>query len=601
MGKIHGILKRIKGKTLEREIRRGYTIVFFSVMLTSVLAFAIFSIGVYRTQTLKFCENVVGLNLNLLDSQLLAVQETLQIISGDPRILEIVEYRMETDEIDYAVELYHQREILEKIEIASRNTGIENIYIVDGEGECLYSSPMMIDSEKFQENVWFRELIENVELNIPYISELHDKTYYYNCSEEKCISMVMPMVFGIDQVSFTSPAFVVCDIDLDHILGNEAEDVRFAISDSKGEWYAAHTYGEDEKIRQWVQAAEGNEKTRVKNMGDLMIVSMKTNYYDLRLVGIKEMDEMRRIQMQIFALSLAILSAAVVFILVLSRKTSRYIAAPLKRLIKRCDLVAGGDYEVSFPDEDMEEIRVLSDTIQGMISNIVFLNNKMVEEEKTLSQEKLKALWHQINPHFVNNVLQSIKALAIEGETQKISELSTYLGRVMAYSVYQPYNPVILEEELEHVRNYLKVQNIRYDNQVLYTIECSDEIGRTPILKLTLQPIVENAIEHGRETGKRVVITISAEAEGKDVYIIVHDNGNGISKEKMEELQHDLNSHTHYEKNRSVGILNVNERLKKQYGEAYGIELNSKEGVGTTVVIKLPGTEGEDDESTAGR
>ena len=314
MGKIHGILKRIKGKTLEREIRRGYTIVFFSVMLTSVLAFAIFSIGVYRTQTLKFCENVVGLNLNLLDSQLLAIQETLQIISGDPRILEIVEYRMETDEIDYAVELYHQREILEKIEIASRNTGIENIYIVDREGACLYSSPMMIDSEKFQENAWFRQLIEKVELNIPYISELHDKTYYYNSSEEKCISMVMPMVFGIDQVSFTSPAFVVCDIDLDHILGNEAEDIRFAISDSKGEWYAAHTYGEDEKIRQWVQESEGNEKTRVKNMDDLMIVSMKTNYYDLRLVGIKEMDEMRRIQMQIFALSLAILSAAVVFI-----------------------------------------------------------------------------------------------------------------------------------------------------------------------------------------------------------------------------------------------------------------------------------------------
>lgn len=246
---------------------------------------------------------------------------------------------------------------------------------------------------------------------------------------------------------------------------------------------------------------------------------------------------------------------------------------------------------MTFPRGDREEIEVLSGTIQGMIENIVSLNQKMIEEEKALSKEKLKALQHQINPHFMNNVLQSIKALAIAGETEKISEISTALGKVMAYSVYRPYDVVTLEEELEHVRNYLHVQNIRYDNRILYTVECSEELKETPILKLTLQPIIENAIEHGLGVSGKEMVALSVEAEGDDVYIIIYDSGKGISKEKMEELREDLYAGRHYERGKSVGILNVNARLKKQYGNPYGIELNSKEGTGTTVIVKLPRTE----------
>lgn len=591
---MQGILGKIKEKTLEHEIRRGYMIGFFSILLTSVLIFAVFSIRLYQTQALKFCENVVELNLNLLDHELLVIEEGQQILASDPRIRQIVESRLKEDEIDYAVELYRQREMLDKFQSISRNAEIENIYIVDNEGNCLYSSPLMIDSEDFKEQQWFFELEEQVKLNTSYISKLHDKSYYYNPSQEKCISMVMPMGFGVDQVSFLPEAFVVCDINLEYILGNGPEDIQFAIMDSGGEWYDADTAGTDDEIRSLVSGLERAEEMQVHNVDDLLIVSMKTNYFDLQLVGIKTMREMREIQLQICFLIVSVLLAALILLVVLSRKTSSDIAAPLKRLVKRCGLVADGDYEAEFPDEDMQEIRVLSDTIQGMISNIVFLNHKMMEEEKSLSQEKLKALWHQINPHFVNNVLQSIKALAIEGETQKISELSTCLGKVMAYSVYRPYDPVVFKDELEHVRNYLRVQNIRYDNQILYTIECSERLGQTPILKLTLQPIVENAVEHGLETGKKMMITISAEAEGGDVYLLVNDNGTGISKEKMQELQENLRLRTHYQKGRSVGILNVNERLKKQYGEAYGIELNSKEGIGTTVVIKLPGSREEE-------
>lgn len=580
-----------RGKTLEQEIRKGYLIGFFTVILLSVIVFAVFSIKVYWTQAVKFCENVVELNLNLLDNQLLTIQEAQKTLSNDPRIKEIVKYRLREDEIDYAIELYNQREILDRFQLMNRNSEVENIYIVDRNGTCLYSSQMAIDSAIFRQQEWFQNLTQRIKLNISYMSEIHDQSYYYDYSDKKCISMVMPMAFGTDHVSFEPQAFLVCDINLDQILGEEGKDIRFAVTDVNGEWYSAQEKEEDRKIQEWLQEMEGQEKRYVKNTDNLLAVSMKTYYFDLRLVGMRKMSEMGNIQIQIFLITLFVLAVAAVLIVVLSHKTSAYITEPLKRLVRKCNIVAKGNYDVTFMRGDMEEIEVLSGTIQGMIENIVSLNQKMIEEEKALSKEKLKALQHQINPHFMNNVLQSIKALAIAGETKKISEISTALGKVMAYSVYRPFDIVTLEEELEHVKNYLHVQNIRYDNRILYTVECGEELKETPILKLTLQPIIENAIEHGLGTSGKEMVTLSVEAEGNDVYIIIYDSGKGISKEKIEELRADLHAGRHYERGKSIGILNVNARLKKQYGNLYGIELNSKEGIGTTVIVKLPRTE----------
>lgn len=580
-----------RGKTLEQEIRKGYLIGFFVVILISVIVFAVFSIKVYWTQAVKFCENVVELNLNLLDNQLLTIQDAQKTFSNDPRIKEIVKYRLEGDEIDYAIELYNQREILDRFQLMNRNAEVENIYIVDRNGTCLYSSQMAVDGESLRQQEWFQHLTQRIELNISYMSEIHDQSYYYDHSDKKCISMVMPMAFGTDSVSFVPRAFLVCDINLNRILGKEGKDIRFAVTDVNGEWYSAQEQEEDREIREWLHETGGQERMYVKNTDELLAVSMKAYYFDLRLVGMRKMSEMGSIKVQIFLITLFVLAAAAVLIAVLSHKTSAYITEPLKRLVKKCNIVAKGNYDVTFPRGDREEIEVLSGTIQGMIENIVSLNQKMIEEEKALSKEKLKALQHQINPHFMNNVLQSIKALAIAGETEKISEISTALGKVMAYSVYRPYDVVTLEEELEHVRNYLHVQNIRYDNRILYTVECSEELKETPILKLTLQLIIENAIEHGLGVSGKEMVALSVEAEGDDVYIIIYDSGKGISKEKMEELREDLYAGRHYERGKSVGILNVNARLKKQYGNPYGIELNSKEGTGTTVIVKLPRTE----------
>lgn len=147
------------------------------------------------------------------------------------------------------------------------------------------------------------------------------------------------------------------------------------------------------------------------------------------------------------------------WVALISRIVSKSILTPMNRLVDCCNQVAVGNYEVEFPEGKSEEIHVLSQTVQTMIHNVFRLSEKVVEEEKKLSEEQLRALQHQINPHFLNNVLQLIKGMAVEGKTEEISRLSTLLGKILAYSVYQPYEDVELKEELEYVKNYMEIQN----------------------------------------------------------------------------------------------------------------------------------------------
>ncbi|MDY2651722.1 MAG: histidine kinase, partial [Eisenbergiella porci] len=208
-----------------------------------------------------------------------------------------------------------------------------------------------------------------------------------------------------------------------------------------------------------------------------------------------------------------------------------------------------------------------------------------------------------INPHFLNNVLQLIKGMAVEGKkTEEISRLSTLLGKILAYSVYQPYEDVELKEELEYVKNYMEIQNLRYGGRIFYTIDCEPGLENVRISKLLIQPLVENAIEHGIKGKGRGMISISAERERDSICILVNDNGTGIPEPELADMKRKLEAETVYLQEKSIGVLNVNARLKRKYGGRYGIEVISREGAGTTVIIRLPENgEGKDNENITGR
>ena len=586
----------MKKYMLGSKILRIYFMGFLTMIVVSVVGFAVISNRMYTQQVINFCENVVRLNLDILDNKLLSIQESQRTITEDSQLKKIIEYRSKIEDmenIDYSIELFNQRVISDKFQILIRNREIENAYIVNEEGDCFYWYKKPIRQGEIAKELWYQNVLKNMSLSTSYISEVHDKRYLINPSKEKCISMVMPIILGSQQIAFSPKAYLICDVNLKAILDNNVSDIDFALLNSSKQWYYFNKIEENAQIQNYILdkvfSKDVNVDTIEQKAGeDLLLVSMKTKFFGLQLMGIKELTEASTMKQSILKLSLMILIIAIIITIIISRKTVRTIINPVKRLMKQCNEVANGNYNVEFGEEKIEEMIVLSDVIQGMIKNVVYLNEKMIEEEKKFSEQKLKALQHQINPHFVNNVLQSMKGMALRGENKKISDLSTYLGKIMAYSVYQPYQSVTLKEELQHVENYLKIQSIRYDNKVLYSIECNSRVENTKILKLTLQPIVENAVEHGMKLQEREFITISAEEEGEMVCIIISDNGKGISEEKIKELQRRLVIGEVYQQEKSVGILNVNERIKKKFGDEYGLEIISRNGSGTTVIVKLP-------------
>lgn len=171
--------------------------------------------------------------------------------------------------------------------------------------------------------------------------------------------------------------------------------------------------------------------------------------------------------------------------------------------------------------------------------------------------------------------------------------MSTLLGHILAYSVYEPYQNVELGIELKYVENYIELQNIRYENHIFYSVDCEKEVEAVQIPKLTLQPLIENAIEHGYKGKNKIIINVSAEADLDMACILINDNGKGIPDDELRELERRLKAGEVYQQADSVGIVNVNERLKKIYGEEYGVQILSKNGNGTTVIIRIPKRKGD--------
>lgn len=600
----------MKRYALDQKMKRMFTAAFLVILLLAAGLFAGISGSMYRKQAYQFCVSQVELNLNILDSRLQQIQTKQRVLAADSVIRNAVEYQVENETVDYSIELYHQRDVADKLYMLSENPEIENAYIVSADGRCLYSYRASVRKDyNLMQEEWLKDIVDSIYLNTSYVSGMHDKRYLLTDQKNECISMVMPITRE-NQYAFSAAAYLVCDIDPMAVLQSSRSadgGVSLALAASGRLLYAKESRHLAEEEEEQILARIDEEKSSFQLGGDpwgtdRLVVVMKSRFFGWNLVGIRSLDEIHSINRKLSCILAGILLLSVLLVALISRIVSKSILTPMNRLVDCCNQVAVGNYEVEFPEGKSEEIHVLSQTVQTMIHNVFRLSEKVVEEEKKLSEEQLRALQHQINPHFLNNVLQLIKGMAVEGKTEEISRLSTLLGKILAYSVYQPYEDVELKEELEYVKNYMEIQNLRYGGRIFYAIDCEPGLENVRISKLLIQPLVENAIEHGIKGKGRGMISISAERERDSICILVNDNGTGIPEPELADMKRKLEAETVYLQEKSIGVLNVNARLKRKYGGRYGIEVISREGAGTTVIIRLPEDgEGKDNENITGR
>lgn len=276
---------------------------------------------------------------------------------------------------------------------------------------------------------------------------------------------------------------------------------------------------------------------------------------------------------------LVIITLYAAFIILLAWVLNRNVVKPVQRLSTALSDFASGKMEASVTVDGDEEIRLLGNNFNDMVRKITALMEEVKAEETAKNNARIQALSMQISPHFIYNTLNSIKWIA---EINKQENISRMLQAIISFlkGVSQNNDFIMLQEEIVLIENYLYIQKIRYMNFDVH-YEIGPDTAECVVGKLLLQPIVENAILHGIANEQNGLIRISSALQNGTLVLTVEDNGKGFDASGiLEDDEHMELGH--------IGLANVSERIRLEYGKGYGLEVESKVGDGTRVTMCLP-------------
>lgn len=307
---------------------------------------------------------------------------------------------------------------------------------------------------------------------------------------------------------------------------------------------------------------------------------------DWRAVGVSYVDELvnRNVNDMIrlsCLLAVVVLGAA----LLTSWLLFRFLGRPLRGLASAMEsFESDADHFAYKPVGGTREVQELSDSFEHMVLRIQELMTTVREEEINLRKTELKALQAQINPHFLYNTLDSIAWMCEQGRNADAVRMVHALARLFRISISRGHELIPIAKEIEHAESYLQIQMYRYKNQFTYDFDVDPDCLGYYCNKITLQPIIENSINHGLDLmvdeGR---IDVLVRQDGDDIVFSVRDNGVGMSEEQIEAImQHGPTDRT------GIGIKNVNDRLKIYFGKSYGLHITSEPDIGTCVEIRMP-------------
>ncbi len=292
--------------------------------------------------------------------------------------------------------------------------------------------------------------------------------------------------------------------------------------------------------------------------------------------------------MNLVRFSLLGMGLLLLLVIILSYYIPRSITMPITRISRVTDQVAKGNLSVRAAAESGAEARMLSDSLNAMIDKINELLDQVTMEQIRLRKAEFELLQAQINPHFLYNTLDTIVWLAEAGDQKRVVSMVGNLSDFFRTSLNQGKDIISIREELAHVRSYLEIQQVRYQDILRYEITVPEDLYEYKIPKITIQPLVENALYHGIKNKRgQGTITITGERSENGFVLYVRDNGIGMTQERLNEVRAGIQKLS-YTGKEIYGLYNVNERIRLNFGETYGISIESTYGEGTCVSISLP-------------
>jgi two-component system sensor histidine kinase YesM len=261
---------------------------------------------------------------------------------------------------------------------------------------------------------------------------------------------------------------------------------------------------------------------------------------------------------------------------------------PLEKLVRAMQKIENGDMRVRISDQRKDEYQKVYTGFNNMAEKLANLIEDLSNEKSLKKEAEINLLQAQINPHFLYNTLDSIYSIAMVYRVEEISQMVAALSRFFKVSLSGGKSDVPLRDALKIVETYLIIQNIRFNNKIDYKMSIPDEYLEVIVPKLLLQPIVENSVYHGMERKKEQGhLSLSCSINKNVFYIYIRDDGIGINEEKLAVLKKSIYS-DNIEDPRSFALKNLNKQIILKYGQGYGLDIESREGVGTVVTVSIP-------------
>lgn len=571
-----------------RSIRNS---IFIYFTITSLVAVLLIVISIYSRLSSQLYDTVKQENVNLVNR----VDSSMEVYLRN--IMKL------SDTIYYGIiknTNLSEDSIGEKLTLLYNNNKeqVSNIALISKEGEPISVVPAARFRKNFkaEDEEWFVNALnktENIHFTLPHVQKMFEKgdnSYNWVISMSRAVEIT---VGGSTEqaVLLIEMAYQGLEEVLDEVtLGNGGY---IYLMDSNGDiiWHPKFELIASGRVKENNLVAAGYDdgsREEVFNGTRQTVVTKTVGYTGWKLVGVIKGTgiSLNMLKTRLFIVFVILL--IIFIVIIINSYISFRVTNPIRELEKSVKELEEGNLDADIYMGGSYEVQHLGKSVQDMKFRIKGLMQDIVNEHEEKRKSEFDSLQAQINPHFLYNTLDII-VWQIENEKQSEAvHTVTALARFFRLSLGKGKNIVTVKDEIDHVRNYLMIQHMRFKNKFDYEFDVAEDVLELPSLKLMLQPLVENAIYHGMEfmDGDGLIV-VKAWREENELYLSVADNGLGMTEDKVEMILTG-ESTSGNGRGSGIGVKNVNERIKLYFGEAYGLTIDSEPDEGTTVIIHLP-------------
>jgi two-component system sensor histidine kinase YesM len=549
---------------------------------------------ILENQISERTRNNLQTSLDFIDLMLDNLHELSVLISTDYSIQPVLH---ETGAIPLPTDLFQLYTVMERLDNMKNTHGnLHDIAILHVASETLISAEYGGREIEVEQYPWFTAVMQANGKPVLYMPD--EQAGEQPLFGEDTVSLIRLMDWNDPDEGANVLIMTVSRSELEERIYSVLPTINSSVYLFSDEGLLVASASRMERVPEWNEAWAHAERT---DDGMLLwrVTSGRSGWSLALMQPEKELyDESRNVQLFIYL----IIVISVVLAFMISLIVYKGFAAPLSTLLYGMKQIRLGNYDMRLPNKRKDQLGVLTDAFNQMIAEQQRLIRDVYEHQLRLSYTELKFLQSQINPHFLYNTLDSIYWTAKNYDAEEISEMVLNLSKFFRLSLSKGKETFTVAETVEHMRYYLRIQQFRLLGQLDVRFDIAEETKNVLVLKLLLQPIVENAILHGLEKQGGGVLRISSRMDDKYLYLTVADSGPGIATDRLAYIRRELAEFERLARFSPVeihqmkdlfGLRNVLGRMKLYYGPEAALEIDSRPKAGTTVTLRIPSARAE--------